>query len=103
MEVSSGKHKGIGWKCLYFNQTDPGFVCKCAVATTIGDKMGTEAEAVREIKAKIDNFVSEQPSTDAGWVDLLSDCMVWTGYEDCHIDGTAAMMVLRRFAKTGGK
>ena len=50
------------------------------------DFFSTYDAAVVKAKEIIDAFVLAIPQNNDEWMRALSDCMVWTGYEDCHLD-----------------
>lgn len=60
-------------------------------------------DAVSGINKLIDEWVDRNPTTIGEFVDLLEQCMVWTGYEDCELDRAEAMRVLRKFKDSGVK
>ena len=49
------------------------------------------------IKEVIDNFYSSLPETEEQLLDALENCLVWTGYEDCHLDRVAATQLIKGF------
>ena len=55
------------------------------------------AEAKLKVNQKIDAWRDSNPETLAGWLDLLEQCMVWSGYEDCDFDRDEAGKVLLKF------
>ena len=57
----------------------------------------TLVQLKKNITKEVDKWAATIPKTEEAWIDLLSDCMVWTGYEDCHIDKLKAMKVLEKY------
>ena len=54
----------------------------------------TYAEAMQKATAAIDDFVENVPQTRGEWIEAIGACMVWTGYEDCHLDETMLWSLL---------
>ena len=59
----------------------------------------THEEAESMAKSIIDKFVANVPQTKEQWLSAIEDCMVWTGYEDCHIDHAMAWDLLQKASK----
>jgi hypothetical protein len=67
--------------------------------TTGGAYYKTYAEAEEKAKSIIDKFVIEIPQTREEWLSAMTECMVWTGYEDCHLDEDMVWSLLQKAAK----
>ena len=55
--------------------------------------------AEEESKRIIDKFILDVPQTKQEWLDSMTKCMVWTGYEDCHLDEDMVWSLLQKAAK----
>ena len=47
----------------------------------------------------VDSWYQTIPHTDDEWIDKLTECMNWTGYESCHISKKQALRVLGMASK----
>jgi len=56
-------------------------------------------EAVSNAHKITDEFIEDVPQSDAAWVSAIASCMVWTGYEDCHIDDKKCLLILAKARK----
>lgn len=72
------------------------FHIECAIAD--GGFYPTYAEAEAKAKDNIDGFVARVPQTKQEWLDALDKCMVWTGYEECHLDEVMVWSLLQKAA-----
>jgi len=72
------------------------FHIECAIDD--GGFYQTYAEAEAKAKSNIDNFTATIPQTKQEWLDAMDKCMVWTGYEDCHLDGAMVWDLLKKAA-----
>lgn len=59
----------------------------------------TYAEAVKVAEGRIDKFIETVPQTKEEWVEALTDCMVWTGYDYCELDETMVWELLLKASK----
>ena len=59
----------------------------------------TYAEAEEKAKNIIDTFIEEIPQTKEQWLAVFENCMVWSGYEDCHLDENMVLCLLEKAAK----
>lgn len=78
----------------------------CSWAGGYGKPKKTATEAKKNIKADIDMFLSEMPPEDnwQAWAEHIEDrCIVWDGYEDCHIDPQTLKVVLNNYLKLKSK
>ena len=66
---------------------------------TGGKYYKTYLEADEKAKSIIDEFVKEIPQTKKEWLEAMSKCMVWSGYEDCELDETMVWSLLQKAAK----
>ena len=66
------------------------------------DYYATAAEAERAITAEIDAWNLGVPESDGEWVNEVEACLVWDGYEECHIDEAKIMSVLKMYKDKGG-
>ena len=55
-------------------------------------------ELEKEVKKIIDEWCAVQPKTNEEWVELVTSCVIQTGYEDWHVDEQRIMNVLERYA-----
>lgn len=97
------KHKGHEYKVVYCDPSkDWGehkgmFHIDCAIGNNQFFSTYAEAESIA-IKI-IDEFTNEVPQTKAEWISAIEGCMVWTGYEDCHLDDAMVWSLLLMAAK----
>lgn len=56
-------------------------------------------QAVAAAKQAIDEFVQHVPQNKAEWCKAFEDCMVWTGYEDCHLNEDMVWSLLLKASK----
>ena len=95
------KHKGHEYEVHFCDPSqDWGdakglFGIKSAAGDT-GKYYPTYKEAQHAAKSKIDEIVADVPQGLEQWVEAIENCMVWTGYEDCHIDKDMALDVLKK-------
>ena len=73
-----------------------GLFCICSAAGDTGKYYQTYKEANMAAKERIDEFLTNVPQSAKEWIDAIEDCMVWTGYEDCHINELMALEVLKK-------
>lgn len=55
------------------------------------------SSAVSEFEMAVDEFLSNSPCTIDELVSKLSETLVYTGYEDCEIDATAAKALIEGY------
>ena len=102
IDVETVEHNGMTYTISICNpKADWGnskgkFTCRTPLVVSTS-YYNTLEEAKRAINKKIDEWVDSNPTTIGQFVDLLEDCMIWTGYEDCELDREAAARVLRKF------
>ncbi len=68
----------------------------CSAAGDTGKYYRTHEEANKAAKEKIDEFLVGVPQNEKEWIEAIEDCMVRTGYEECHIDELMALEVLKK-------
>ena len=83
------EYRSEGKGCFWIEMTLP----------TSGTYHKTYDAAEEEAKHIIDEFVVNIPQTKQEWIDSLSKCMVWTGYEDCHLDEDMVWSLLQKANK----
>jgi len=66
---------------------------------TGGSYFKTYEDAEKKAISIIDKFVEEIPQTKKEWLEAMSNCMVWSGYEDCELDETMVWSLLQKAAK----
>jgi hypothetical protein len=49
------------------------------------------------VEKEIDKFFSNIPKDTKELVSKLSELLVWTGYESCHLDEAAALVLIDAF------
>jgi hypothetical protein len=59
----------------------------------------TYAEAEQKAISIIDKFIVDIPQTKEEWLKAMTNCMVWTGYEDCELDKDMVWSLLQKAAK----
>jgi hypothetical protein len=72
------------------------FHIKCAISDAGFYQTFVEAEA--KAKSNIDNFVARVPQTKQQWLDAMAECLIWTAYEDCHLDEAMVWDLLEKAA-----
>jgi hypothetical protein len=55
------------------------------------------AKAIAELI--IDEFVEHVPQTRPEWLAAFDGCMIWTGYEECHLDKAMILSLLEKASK----
>jgi hypothetical protein len=63
----------------------------------------TLAGAQEAFKNAVDKWWQTIPHTEEEWYAAISACMVWTGYESCHISKPQALRVLEMASKHYGR
>lgn len=94
--VRSGQVGQITYE-IYFNNVNSEFDLLCPVISTINGESIQEVEALG--RASINTWLQTNPDTFEGWYKLFTDCMVWSGYEDCELDERLLKDVANRYAK----
>lgn len=56
-------------------------------------------EIEQKFNDRIDRWYQTIPHTDEEWLDKLSECMNWTGYEECHLVPEQVKRVLEMASK----
>ena len=98
--MCENKYKGIGYTVKYCDPNkDWGdkrglFYIDCPVHYSgyFTEYLGAECSA----KKLIDGFVGSVPQNDNEWLEAFEDCMVWTGYEQCHLDRDMVLSLLEK-------
>ena len=73
------------------------FRVNVAMASVPYQQTFQEAEAAA--KLEIDEFVNSVPQNKAQWLAAFEKAMVWTGYEDCHLDEAMVWSLLLKASK----
>lgn len=55
------------------------------------------------IEAGFNKWLATRPKDPEGWAELVSSCVIQTGYEDWHVDEQRLMSVLDRYAELKNK
>ncbi len=101
--IEEGKYKGFEYKIKF--ATGDGWSDwkdKFFVETVfpLSKNASKDIQTLRSsIKSDIDKWLADEPKTEKDWVDLVSECVIQTGYEYWHVDPKMAMNVLQRYAK----
>ncbi len=70
---------------FYFGTSCDGISCK-GNPSHVNGGWDTPAEAIKDREEAIDDFLSTTPKTYKELTKAIEDSLVWTGYEDCHVD-----------------
>ena len=102
MKIGNGKYKGFTYEILFTGDGDWGkhknlFYFECSSFPT--DYYATYKQCVQAVEQAIDMFVDNIPKTAKELVSKLSELLVWTGYESCHLDEDAALILVESFIK----
>lgn len=60
----------------------------------------TPLEAIDDVKLKIDEFLNQSPKTYTELAEMITNSLVWTGYEECHADEQIIKQLVSSFIKT---
>lgn len=100
MSIYENKYKGIGYTVEYCDPNkDWGnkrglFHIDCPVYTN--EYFSTYIDAELAAKKLIDGFVDNVPQNENEWFEAFEGCMVWTGYEQCHLDRDMVLSLLEK-------
>lgn len=67
-----------------------------------GDINGFHAtmdEALKAMKNGIDAFIAKAPKDWDELAEAITESLVWTGYEDCHVDSDALKVLVENFLR----
>jgi hypothetical protein len=98
------KYKGHDFEIYFCNPSDEWGDAKglFGINSAVGDSgeyYDTYKEAEKAAKFNINKFVEDIPQNEKQWINAIESCIVWTGYEDCHIDEAMAIEVLKKAAR----
>src|SRR6056297_3613275 len=97
------KHKGHEYEVKFCDPVkdwgDKKGMFHIELAMGSNEYFNTYAEAEEEAKKLIDDFVESVPQKKEEWLEALNGCMVWTGYESCHLDEDMCLAVLEKAQK----
>lgn len=109
MKIDTETYRGIEIE-VYYNEPTKYFYALSKVGnssnefdTELGNRcMGfvTPAEAVNDVKGKIDRFMEEVPRTYKELAEAITSSLVWTGYEECYADEDVIKHLVSAFIKT---
>jgi hypothetical protein len=98
VELTMSEHMGITFSCSSYN-----FKSKHRKAHINGGWEKPE-EAINSIKEVIDEFLKHTPKTYDELADTIyADALIWTGYEDCHIEPIILKQIVEKFLLTQKK
>ena len=98
------KHQGHEYEihfCSPKEYTDKGKgLFRIDMAMPTGDAyFKTYEDAEEKAKSIIDKFVKEIPQTKKEWLEAMSQCMVWSHYEQCDLDENMVWDLLQKASK----
>jgi hypothetical protein len=62
-----------------------------------------QIDAVNDVKSKIDAFLEITPKNYEELAEAIQGSLVWTGYENCHVDATILKLIVENFIKAKQK
>jgi len=103
LKIKDCTYKGFDYQILFADRGDWGkhlnhFHTECEHNFT-GDFGKTLEEVDKKIKLQIDNFLSTIPDTVEQLIEAIEDQLVWTDYEDCHLDTETTRHLITGFLK----
>lgn len=57
------------------------------------------SDAEKDIKRKVDEFLNNTPKNYTELSEAIESSLVWTGYEDCHVDEFILKTIVENFIK----
>jgi hypothetical protein len=101
MKIKDCEYKGFKYTILFADRGDWGkhlnhFHTESPHNFTGGFALTLE-EVDNNIKQQIDTFINTLPKTIDELLDQLEDQLVWTGYEDCHLDRDTTKRLLQAY------
>jgi hypothetical protein len=104
MKIKDCEYKGFKYTILFANKGDWGNKLNHFYTESphnFNGKYGKTLEEVdNNIKKDIDNFLDDSPKTIDDLIDRLENQLVWTGYEDCHLDRDTTKKLLQAYFNT---
>lgn len=102
MEIGKYKYKGFEYIVHFTNKGDwrenlNKFYVESANGSFKTGYHNTFYKATTEFNHLIDNFLDALPRSVDELVSKLAELLVWTGYEDCHLDEEAAKALITAF------
>ena len=101
MKIGSYEYKGFAYDVSLTGGDDgwgPHKNCFYVKAGAFGSDYYKEFDAaVADIKEQIDKFVDGVPNSVEELVDVLSGLLVWSGYEECDLDRSAAKVLIESY------
>ena len=59
--------------------------------------------AISDIEDKVNKFLSTAPKTYKDLANAISGSLIWTAYEDCHVDEFILKILVENFLKINKK
>lgn len=63
----------------------------------------TSSEAIKDMENAIDDFLSITPKNFKELAEAIQSSLVWTDYEDCHVDPSLLEILINNFNKAHSK
>lgn len=106
MVISSNSHRGFEYTIhltgnskfdwgVYTNK----FYAVCDTLSIETEYHSDHDSAAVEIHTRINEILDTAPKTLDDLLNSLEDCLVWTGYEDCHFNKKKAKILIEAFLK----
>jgi len=101
MKLKDIKYKNINIEVGVYIESTP---MKFYIASVLCGMEGFHTDKlITNMKAAIDQFEKAVPGNYEDLAKAIYDsCLVWTGYEDCHIDPSPLKMLIGSFVKSKG-
>ena len=107
MKIKDKEYRGIKYAVMFADRGHWGDMKDCFYTECDNGFDGGHSpnigNVVEAIEKAIDKWLDTPIKSESQALDALDDCMVWTGYENCHIDRDKALVVLRSFATQQNK
>jgi len=107
MELKKELYKGIE---ITYEVSESGLFTTSALDILIshenpntGKGWSNIVDAERGIKLKIDKFLGNTPKNYKELADAIGSTLVWTGYEDCHVDESILKVIVENFIRYTNK
>lgn len=98
MNIDKEIYNGIEIQSHY-NKDNKDFYATSKIANSVNKSYENPLEAVEDVKLMIDEFLKQTPKTYSELTSMITDSLVWTGYEDCHADEEIIRQLVSSFIK----
>lgn len=101
MIIKETKYRGFPIKVHYYEESED----FCAYSYHLSSYRKEEQsfdkpkKAIDSLKKHIDEFINESPSDYVQLAVSIENSLVWTGYEDCHVEPKTLELLVEAFLK----